>query len=349
MALALVLALASFAVFTGYTPIVPTDAVVKDVFLANGAIIFVLAVLVSAEAWRLVAAWRAKRAGARLHMYIVGLFSITAAVPAIIMAVVGSITLERGLFPAFMQDIRGFINHTADAARLYRESQCHSLLREADLTASDLDHAKVGFSDRNFFDNYFSSRVHFLGFTTAVMMKRDGSILDRVDTGRPGQVVTPSAADFNDASNKEPVCFVLDEGKTFVALRVLPSFDNTFLYLGRPIDPFAVEFPEQARDIITLYDAFDRHRRSIQFAFIVMYGLLALVMLLSAIWLGLSFANTLVAPIRRLIHATDQVSSGNLYVQVPIRRAEGDLAHLGETFNKMTTELRQHQNRSTLR
>ena len=47
-----------------------------------------------------------------------------------------------------------------------------------------------------------------------------------------------------------------------------------------------------------------------------MFVLLALIMLLSAIWLGLAFANRLVAPIRRLIAATDQVSSGNLYVQV---------------------------------
>ena len=345
VALALVLALGSFAIFTGYTPIVPTDAVVVDVFMANAVIVLILLILVGVETMRLVSAWRAEAAGARLHLYIVGLFSITAAVPAIIMAVVGSITLERGLYPAFMQDIRGFISHTADAARLYRESQCNSLLREADLTASDLDRAKVGYENRAAFQSYFTTRVHFLGFTTAVMMKSDGSVVERVDTGREDQVVTPSAADFKDAKEKQPVCFVLGEGKTFVALRVLPSFDDTYLYLGRPIDPFAVEFPQQARNIIELYDAFDHHRRSIQFAFICMYGLLAMVMLLSAIWLGLSFANTLVAPIRRLIHATDQVSSGNLYVQVPVRRSEGDLAHLGETFNKMTSELRQHQNR----
>ena len=345
IALALLLALGSFAIFTGYTPITPTDSVVIDVFLANGLIVLILMALVGVETFRLVSAWRAEAAGARLHLYIVGLFSITAAVPAIIMAVVGSITLERGLYPAFMQDIRGFISHTADAARLYRESQCNGLLREADLTASDLDRAKIGLDNRAAFQSYFTSRVHFLGFTTAVMMKRDGAIVERVDTGRPGQVVTPSPGDFDDAKNKEPVCFLLDEGRSFVSLRALPSYDDTYLYLGRPIDPFAVEFPQQARDIISLYDVFDRHRRSIQFAFICMYGLLALIMLLSAIWLGLSFANTLVAPIRRLIHATDQVSSGNLYVQVPVRRSEGDLAHLGETFNKMTSELRQHQNR----
>ena len=71
-----------------------------------------------------------------------------------------------------------------------------------------------------------------------------------------------------------------------------------------------------------------------------MYTVIALIVLLSAVWIGLNFANYLVAPIRRLIGAAKLVSTGNLYVQVPIRRSEGDLAQLGETFNKMTQELR---------
>ena len=68
--------------------------------------------------------------------------------------------------------------------------------------------------------------------------------------------------------------------------------------------------------------------------------MIALIVLLSAVWIGLDFANRLVAPIRRLIGAANVVSTGNLHVQVPVQRSEGDLAQLGETFNKMTHELR---------
>ena len=72
--------------------------------------------------------------------------------------------------------------------------------------------------------------------------------------------------------------------------------------------------------------------------------MLSLTLLISAVWMGLTFANQLVGPIRRLIRATDEVATGNLYVQVPTHKSEGDLGHLGETFNKMTGELRrQHQ------
>ena len=131
----------------------------------------------------------------------------------------------------------------------------------------------------------------------------------------------------------------------FVALRPMSAFSSTFLYVARPVDPFTNEFPQRAANLIAIYNGFDTNRRNILIAFGIMFALLAIIMLLSAVWLGLSFANSLVAPIRRLIAATDQVSSGNLYVRVPVHKSEGDLAHLGETFNNMTSELRLQQNR----
>jgi two-component system nitrogen regulation sensor histidine kinase NtrY len=71
-----------------------------------------------------------------------------------------------------------------------------------------------------------------------------------------------------------------------------------------------------------------------------MFTVIALSLLASALLIGLNFSNSLVAPIRRLMGAAQMVSTGDLQVQVPVIRAEGDLARLGETFNKMTRDLR---------
>ncbi|WP_237481659.1 sensor histidine kinase [Lichenibacterium dinghuense] len=349
VALSLVAALASFAVFTSYTSTIPTDPpkgpVVLDVFVADGLIALVLCALVAREAWKLLAAWRAKQAGARLHAYIVGLFTITALVPGVIMAIVGGVALERGLYPGFMDQVGSFIGETTNAGKLIRSKQCDSLQRDADLAALDLARARVGYGNRSFFQNFFDSRVQSLGFTTAVIMAPSGTVVEKVDTGKPPQVVIPNAEVLEGVRRGEQICYHVDNARTFVALRYLPSFDNGFLYVARPLDPFTIGFQQHAEEITRAFATFDNYRQSIQFAFIVMFGLLAAIMLLSAIWLGLSFANLLVAPIRRLIDATDQVSSGNLYVQVPIRRSEGDLARLGETFNKMIADLRLQQNR----
>jgi two-component system, NtrC family, nitrogen regulation sensor histidine kinase NtrY len=46
-----------------------------------------------------------------------------------------------------------------------------------------------------------------------------------------------------------------------------------------------------------------------------------------------------VAPIRRLISAAQEVARGNLKVELPIRRGEGDLRRLSANFNAMTKEL----------
>jgi two-component system nitrogen regulation sensor histidine kinase NtrY len=71
-----------------------------------------------------------------------------------------------------------------------------------------------------------------------------------------------------------------------------------------------------------------------------MFTVIALTVLMSSVLIGLNFANWLVAPIRRLMAAANLVSTGDLKVQVPVNKSEGDLANLGETFNKMTSELR---------
>jgi two-component system nitrogen regulation sensor histidine kinase NtrY len=352
--LAVLVALLTVLVFAGLTPIAPSDDVVVGLFALDAALILTLCGFIVFEALALLAARRAGAAAARLHIRIVGLFSIVAAAPALIMALTASLVIERGFNPAFMQDLRGFVQNTAEAARLYREGQCKSLLREADLTASDLDRGRALYdADRPLFRDYFGARQRFLGFSAAAMIRPDGTIFEKPsDTRTDGKapaaqtpIIAPEANDFADAARGEQTCLVLSEGRAFVALKPIPSFPNVYLYVAREIDAFAIEFPREAASIIALYDAFDRHRSNILKAFAVMFLMMAAIMLLSAMWLGLSFANRLVGPIRRLIRATDLVASGNLYVQVPIKRSEGDFAHLGETFNKMTTELRINQNR----
>ncbi len=348
VALALLIGLASFLVFSGYTPVAPTDSILLGLFAANILSILLVLGFILAEAYALFRARRAGAAAARLHVRIVGLFSLVAAAPALLMAWAGSITLERSLNPSFMQDVRGFVQNTVEAARLFREGQCRSLLQEARLTASDLDRAKLMFEvDRPLFREFFTARARFLGFTAAALMRPDGTVIEQVDTGAvvANSIARPEPSDFDDARKGEPLCLILDQGRTFVALRALVSFQDTFLYVARPVDPFTMEFPSQAAKLVALYDAFDNHRRGIKIAFATMFVLIALIMLLSAIWLGLAFSGRLVAPIRRLIAAADEVASGNLQVQVPVNKAEGDLAYLGETFNKMTSELSLQQNR----
>ena len=87
------------------------------------------------------------------------------------------------------------------------------------------------------------------------------------------------------------------------------------------------------------YQQMENSRFGVQVAFALVYLGVALILLLSAIWIGFGFANRLVSPIRVLISAADEVSKGNLAVKVQTEKSGGDLTNLGLTFNKMTGQL----------
>ncbi|NNM72098.1 sensor histidine kinase NtrY-like [Enterovirga aerilata] len=333
--------LVTFLVLAGMTPVLPTHDVVVWVLAINVLLVLVLVGVVAWEGWTIVRARREGAAAAGLHVRVVALFSLVAAAPAILVAIVASAILERGLDPWFTGSIKALMSNTVEIAQAYRDDQCRTLARETQLMAADLNRARVLYdADRKLFRDFLTSRATFLGFPVAMLVKPDGTILERVDIRTIPGVKGPSAEDLASANENEAICIVPRVGNLFSAVLRLTAHEGAVLFVTRPVDPRATEFPPVAEAGVAYYQALEEKRLGIQVAFASMFGLIALIVLLSAVWFGLNFANRLVAPIRRLIHATDQVATGNFYVQVPVRRNEGDLAHLGETFNKMTSELR---------
>ena len=193
------------------------------------------------------------------------------------------------------------------------------------------------------FKDYFSARAKTLGFNAAAVMKSDGTPVVVAQGSDAKLIARPDPSDFRDAMNREALCGFLGVGNIFVGIRPIPGAAGQFLYAARGIDPLAAKVTGDAALVSNMWGRFEAHRHSLELGFATVFVMLALTMLFSAIWLGLAFANRLVRPIRRLIHAADEVASGNLHVQVPTRRSDGDLGHLGDTFNKMTSELLRQQ------
>ncbi|HEX4554478.1 MAG TPA: PAS domain-containing sensor histidine kinase, partial [Xanthobacteraceae bacterium] len=81
--IALLSAFVTFVVLADLTPIVASHYVVIWLLAFNALAILVLLAIIGLEVWPVVQARRRGRAGARLHVRIVGLFSVIAAAPAI--------------------------------------------------------------------------------------------------------------------------------------------------------------------------------------------------------------------------------------------------------------------------
>jgi two-component system nitrogen regulation sensor histidine kinase NtrY len=337
---ALTSALATFLILAGLTPILPTHAVVVRVLVTNVVLVLLLVGIVAWQASTLFRERRAGAAGAGLHARIVGLFSLIAVLPTILVAVVATVTLDRGLEPWFTGSIKELMGNTVGIARAYRETQCRTLARETQLMAADLSRALALYdADRRVFRDFMSSRAALLGVPYVVLHEPTGQPAERIELRALPDVPALTQGDIGEASDTDALCLFPRTGNIFRAVLKLPALGGRILYVAREVDPRAVEFPP-AEAGVAIYQALEQKKGGMQIAFASMFALIALIVLLSAVWFGLNFANRLIAPIRRLIHATDQVATGNFYVQVPIRSGESDLAHLGETFNKMTSELR---------
>jgi two-component system nitrogen regulation sensor histidine kinase NtrY len=341
--LALLSAAVTFVVLTGLTPILPTHEVVVTVLLANAATALILLAVIGREVLLIVQARRRGRAGARLHVRIVGLFSVISAVPAILVAIVASITLDRGLDRWFSSRTQALIANSLTVAEVYFRE--HAAMIRSDIMAMsiDLGRAKPLFDqDRARFRQFLTAQALGRNLPNVIMIRSDLSVIERTEDQRPGQhePPPPSVGALADVSESEPQVALLTEAKTVAAVIKLRGYDDAYLYVSRPVDPRVAQQLEATQASVAEYASLQERRVGVQVAFALMYTVIALIVLLSAVWIGLNFAKSLVAPIRRLIGAADEVSTGNLYVQVPVRPGEGDLAQLGETFNKMTQELR---------
>src|SRR5579863_1942386 len=338
---ALLSATATFLVLAGLTPIVPVDSVVKELLLGNVITGLLLLAIIGREVWVVVQARRRGRAGSRLHVQIVGLFAVIAAVPTILVAVVASTTLDRGLDRFFSTRTRAMIEQSLIVSDAYVSEHAQAIRGEIMAMAFDISRAKPMFdSDREKFRQFFTAQTSARGLSAAMIIRADGSTVERADLKMDKAVVLPSAQLLSQITETEPQVALIPQGDHVAAAVKLHGYDNMYLYAARLLDPRVVQQLKATQESVGEYANLEARRLGIQIAFALMFAVIALIVLLSSAWIGLDFANRLVAPIRRLIGAANIVSTGNLQVRVPIRRSEGDLARLGETFNTMTRELR---------
>jgi len=339
--LALLSAFVTFIVLADLTPLLPTHNVVVTLLLVNAATVVLLLAIIVREVWQVVQARRSGRAGSRLHVRIVGLFSIIAATPAILVAVVASVTLDRGLDRLFSTRTRAAIENSLIVAEAYLRDHAQIVRSDIMVMAFDLARAEPIFkNDKEKLRQFLTFQASVRGLATAIVFDRNLNVVAHADLETNQTFAIPPREALPHVTTTEPQVVLLPDTNYVAAIVKIDKYDDYYLYVARLLDPRVVPQLQATRESAEEYAALEARRLGVQVAFALMYTVIALTVLLSAVWVGLNFAKWLVAPIRRLIGAANLVSTGNLYVRVPVHQSEGDLASLGETFNRMTQELR---------
>jgi two-component system nitrogen regulation sensor histidine kinase NtrY len=340
--LSIAVGLATYVILTGLAPIKPSREHIAFLLAANLVLVLCMAGMIGWQLWQLVRARRRGIAGAGLHIRLVGLFSLIAVLPAIIVALFASVTLNRGLDTWFSDRTRSIVDSSIAVAQSYIRETGERIRDDVVSISSDLNQQRPLFDEnRQAFIKRVATHAALRGLSAAYIMDRARKFLDVSVTANTSiQFKAPRDDAFEKAESGELVIVAPGEDPYIRALIKLGNFDGRFLYISRQVDAEVLKQLEKARESKVEFDQMLNQRQGVQLTFALMYAGVALIFLLSAVWLGLWFADRLVEPIINLVNAARRVSGGDLAVKVPAEGGPGDLTTLGQTFNQMTDRLK---------
>ncbi|HRO32956.1 MAG TPA: PAS domain-containing sensor histidine kinase [Brevundimonas sp.] len=312
------------------------------ILMANLVVIIGLATVAARRVLALVR--DRKDAGARLHLRFVTVFSAVALAPAILIALVFGVLVNRGVDQWFSDNVRSAVENGADIGRAYVADVGGRMERDLEAMTVELEGIRPAFDNRIQFTGVLTQIAEFFGYPAVYIVTSDGQVLARGETAAaPPYLAAPRSA-FEIAAEGETVPVEVTESPDVVrAVYPLPEYGDAYLYVVRPLAPGLIGQMRNSLDSIQAYREAQESRTRIQAAFALSYLETALLVLVGAVWLGLSAAGAISAPIARLVKAADQVAGGDLSARVDAAKDPGEIAVLSNAFNRMTGDLQAQQ------
>jgi two-component system nitrogen regulation sensor histidine kinase NtrY len=341
--LSLVSGLATYLILTGLTPIPPRNDVVLLVLLVNVAVIVAMLAVIGFQAFGLWRAWRRKLPGARVHIRIVLLFTLISALPALLLALAATTTFSRSLDNWFAARTRTIVANSLDVARAYVAEHGQVIRTDIVNMAKDLDEAiQPGVAapvDEAAWRNLVVAQSGLRDLALVAVIDKKGAVV--YSTAMNGGVAyePPTAETIAQAEAGHIPLLMPSDTYRIAAVTKLARYPDHYLYAARRVSPRVVGHLRRTEASVAEYERLLQARGGLKLVHGLMYFMISLTGVLASIWVGLWFASQLVAPIRRLISAAQQVARGDLNVELPLNRGEGDLRRLSNDFNLMTREL----------
>ncbi|HET6388150.1 PAS domain-containing sensor histidine kinase [Hyphomicrobium sp.] len=344
--LSLISALVSYLILTGLTAITPRNEYVWAALAVNGVLIVAMFCTIVWQALGLRRAWKQKVPGARLHTRIVALFTLTAALPAVLLAVAATTTFSRSLDGWFSGRTRAIVENSYDVAKAYVDEHSQiirtdivNMVRDINGEAATLNADTEG----DAFQKFLIGQAGLRDLTSAYVIDAEGvPIVLALDDPKLPYVVPPPAA-IQQAESGQVALSRPSSDYRISAIAKIDSMPGRYLYVARGVSPKVIGHLQSTEQNVYEYTRLRQAKGGLKAAHGLIYFMISMTSLLAAIWVGMWFAGRFVAPIRRLIAGAQEVSKGNLEFALPEIRGEGDLRRLSHTFNVMTRDLKQQQ------
>ena len=338
---ALCAGVATFGMLSGF--IAPPGGRPEAVLVLLNIDLALLLGLGALVASRLARIWTARRRGSigwRLHGRTVGMFSALAVAPAILVAVFSALFFNLGLQAWFNDRIRAALERSIAVAEAYARDHREFIRADVLSMAATLNRQDPRrLSSPPALSALLQELAQERSLTEALILRGDGTVLARGKLSFVLEFDPLPVAALRRAAAGEVVVMTGDASDRVRALARIDAFVDGFLYVGRFADSQVLNHVARLSDAVAGYRDLDLRRSDIQITFTLFYVIVSLLLLMCAVWLGLMFASRIVAPVARLVAATERVRAGDLGARLPEGPANDELAVLARAFNRMAGQL----------
>ena len=269
---------------------------------------------------RLYSIWRRRHrnmAGSKLQVRMISVFTLLAVAPALLVAMFAAAFFYFGVETWFSNHVRTSLNESLEVAQAYLSEHKQVLRADALAMANDLNRQAALLSqDPVRFNEVVSAQAYLRNLTEVIVFDGSGKIL-----ARSGLTFALTFEPITDemrarASQGDVVLLVSDNDDRVRALLRLDNFVDTYLFVGRPVEPKVLAHMATTQKAVSEYKELEVKRSGLQIIIGLIFVVVALLLLLAAVWFGVNFATRLTRPIGDLIGAADRVRGGDLSARV---------------------------------
>ncbi|MFZ2587861.1 MAG: ATP-binding protein, partial [Alphaproteobacteria bacterium] len=272
----------------------------------------------------------------KLHVRLLGIFSILAVAPAVLVVVLAVYLLNMGIESWFSAKVNRALEGSLQVSEAYlAESERGLVLELQALVQEPMVRDRPWLLDGTAMRDWLRGQMEQHRLDDLVLVDSEGAILNQgsalgvagLNAEVLGFIKSPVAS-----SN---VMSHVDEGRV---VAVAPAGNGTWLVGQRWMNPAILARVNQTNEAFVEYENLLKERGRIRWIVSLMLGLMAAATLAGAVWIGIRLANKIVRPITALVHGTNRVSAGDLDVRLT-PNDDDELGVLTQAFNRMTTQL----------
>jgi len=316
----------------------PRDIVV--LLLLDLVLLMALGALVARKLVQIWAEHRKGVAGAKLHARLVGLFSVVAILPTIVVGIFSALFFDLGLQGWFSEKVRGALSASLAVAEAYVDEHRKGIVGDVLAMANDVNREAVDLgSDSAAFNDFVGQQAAIRALQEAIVLTAANDVLARAPMSFALEFEKAPAWALQRAALDEVVVLANQSEDRVRAVIRLRAFPDAYLLVGRFVEPRVIGHVERARRAVSSYADLEGARSSIQITFALVFIVIALLLLMIATLIALQVASRLVVPIGALVKAAERAREGDLSVRVAESAEDDEVATLSRVFNGMTGQL----------